>query len=74
MLASNLTSKGQTTIPVEVRKALGLHPGDRVMFEIKNHKAIISRIEPLDYEYYHALESTLEEWASPSDEEAYRDL
>jgi AbrB family looped-hinge helix DNA binding protein len=27
-----MTSKGQVTIPVEIRKELGLQPGDRVSF------------------------------------------
>jgi len=29
---SVLTSKGQTTIPKDVRQHLGLHPGDRIEF------------------------------------------
>lgn len=32
MPSSTVTSKGQITIPVEVRTALGLHAGDRVQF------------------------------------------
>jgi AbrB family looped-hinge helix DNA binding protein len=32
MQTSTLTSKGQVTIPVEVRKRLGLRPGDAVAF------------------------------------------
>lgn len=32
MPAAKVTSKGQITIPVKVRKALGLKPGDRVDF------------------------------------------
>ena len=32
MRISTLTSKGQVTIPAEVRKRLGLHPGDHVGF------------------------------------------
>jgi AbrB family looped-hinge helix DNA binding protein len=32
MSAATVTSKGQITIPVEVRKALGLHTGSRVAF------------------------------------------
>ncbi|MGH8296183.1 MAG: AbrB/MazE/SpoVT family DNA-binding domain-containing protein [Steroidobacteraceae bacterium] len=32
MAAATLTSKGQITIPVEVRQALGLDTGDRVEF------------------------------------------
>ncbi len=30
-----LTSKGQVTIPQEVRKQLGLHQGDRIEFQIE---------------------------------------
>lgn len=32
MAAATLTSKGQITIPLQVRAALGLEPGDRVEF------------------------------------------
>jgi antitoxin PrlF len=32
MAAATLTSKGQITIPVEVRQALGLDTGDRLEF------------------------------------------
>jgi AbrB family looped-hinge helix DNA binding protein len=33
-IASTITSKGQVTIPVEVRRHLGLHQGDRISFVI----------------------------------------
>ena len=32
MISSKITSKGRITIPVEVRKRLGLKPGTRVWF------------------------------------------
>jgi AbrB family looped-hinge helix DNA binding protein len=32
MPTATMTSKGQTTIPVEVRRELGLAPGDRIDF------------------------------------------
>jgi antitoxin PrlF len=32
MASATVTSKGQITIPVSVRQALGLSPGDRVLF------------------------------------------
>jgi AbrB family looped-hinge helix DNA binding protein len=32
MPLATVTSKGQITIPIEVRAALGLHTGDRVQF------------------------------------------
>lgn len=33
MPTAKVTSKGQITIPNEVRKALGVRPGDRLLFE-----------------------------------------
>jgi antitoxin PrlF len=33
--AARLTSKGQITIPAEVRKVLQLHKGDQLLFEIE---------------------------------------
>ena len=30
---SKVTSKGQITIPLEIRRALGVGPGDRLVFE-----------------------------------------
>lgn len=32
MATATLTSKGQTTIPKEIREKLGLHPGDKIDF------------------------------------------
>lgn len=34
MSTSTVTSKGQTTIPKDVRRRLNLHPGDRLEFVI----------------------------------------
>jgi antitoxin PrlF len=34
MQESTVTIKGQTTLPRDVRQALGLHPGDRVRYMI----------------------------------------
>ena len=33
---AKLTSKGQVTIPHEIRRLLGVHPGDRLIFESDN--------------------------------------
>ena len=35
---SRLTTKGQTTIPAEVRAYLGLKPGDQIAYAMKNGK------------------------------------
>ena len=39
---SSLTSKGQVTIPVSIRKALGLKPHDKVAFRMDNGTVNIS--------------------------------
>lgn len=36
MPSSVLTGKGQTTIPREVRNALGLKPGDRIVYLVED--------------------------------------
>jgi AbrB family looped-hinge helix DNA binding protein len=72
--SSRLTSKGQATIPVEVRKALRLKEGDSVVFEMQKGKVTIRRAEPLDRTFLKLAETTFEEWNSPEDEAAFREL
>jgi AbrB family looped-hinge helix DNA binding protein len=74
-MQSKLSVKGQVTIPLPVRKALGLEPGDFVEYEIQEgDRVTLRRVEPFDVAFHQALASTLDEWSSPEDEEAFRDL
>ena len=41
MTHSTITSKGQTTLPAPIRRALHLKAGDRIMYEIHGDSAII---------------------------------
>jgi antitoxin PrlF len=41
MSIATLTSKGQTTIPMEVRSFLGLHTGDKLEFIIEKSGRVI---------------------------------
>ncbi len=41
---AKITSKGQITIPREVRQALGVRPGDRLLFETDDQGV---RVRPL---------------------------
>lgn len=71
---SKITAKSQTTVPREVREALGVKPGDTLVYRIKSGKVTVARAEPLDRAYLKSLESTLSEWNSKEDADAYDDL
>ncbi|MDF1521530.1 MAG: AbrB/MazE/SpoVT family DNA-binding domain-containing protein [Trueperaceae bacterium] len=43
---ATMTSKGQITIPVEVRKQLGLGRGDRVEFTLEDGAAVLRPLPP----------------------------
>ena len=76
MLAvAKITSKGQTTIPQDVRAALHVVPGDLIAWEVGiDGTATVRRVQPMDIEYLRAIEATLGEWAGAADDEAYREL
>ena len=40
MLASNLTQKGQVTLPSKIRKQLNLKAGDRIAFTLEGNRII----------------------------------
>jgi len=72
---SKLTRKYQATIPEPVRRLLHLEAGDAIVFDIGHDKDVhIRKARPVDMAFARSLESTLNEWASEADEEAYRDL
>ncbi len=41
MTHSTITSKGQTTLPVQIRRALHLKAGDKIQYEIQSDAVII---------------------------------
>ncbi len=45
---STITSKGQTTLPKEVRDALDLKPGDRVRYFIDDGEVCIRPLVPIE--------------------------
>ncbi len=72
--SSRLTKKFQTTIPLSIRKELGLKSGDIIHFELRDGEAVLHKETPLDLAFLQALEGQLTEWQSEADEEAYRAL
>lgn len=72
---AKITSKGQTTVPREIRALLHVKPGDLIAWEQSASGAVqVRRVQPTDVEYLRAVAGTVSEWASEADEEAYRDL
>ena len=72
MIVSKLTSKAQTTIPQPVRAALGLEPGDELLYEIVDGRVILTKARrgtTTDDPF-----RTFEEWNSAADNRAYADL
>ena len=47
MRESTVTSKGQTTLPRDVRAALGLNPGDRVRYVILDGEVLLLKARPV---------------------------
>ncbi|HUF19846.1 MAG TPA: AbrB/MazE/SpoVT family DNA-binding domain-containing protein [Burkholderiales bacterium] len=43
MAVATLTSKGQTTIPKEIRERLGLSPGDKLDFVVEEDGRVVLR-------------------------------
>ena len=44
MATAKITSKGQITLPKEVRRRLGIGPGDQVEFVEENGKYVLKKI------------------------------
>lgn len=51
MPTSTLTSKGQTTVPKEVRELLDLEEGDKLMWEIRGGKVAVTTDRPAFYRW-----------------------
>jgi AbrB family looped-hinge helix DNA binding protein len=52
--SSTISSKGQITVPVEIRTRLGLRPGDRVEFVVEGERTVLrpARAEGNPFERY----------------------
>jgi AbrB family looped-hinge helix DNA binding protein len=46
-MLAKVTSKGQVTLPKAVREALGVGPGDRLLFRVVDGHALIARTPDL---------------------------
>ena len=74
MELARVGARGQTTIPKRVRVAAGLNVGDTLAFEVQTDHLVVRKVPAAQDAYLHGLAYTLDEWNSPEDEEAWRDL
>ena len=70
MITSKLTTKAQTTIPQPVRAALRLQPGDELVYEIDDHRVILTKAGGQPDDPFR----TFSEWESEADTKAYGNL
>ena len=71
---SRLTSKFQATVPSAIRDKLDLKAGDSIAFHVEGEEVVLRKVTPLDLAYLESLETTLGEWNSEHDDDAYGNL
>ena len=71
MITSRLTSKAQTTIPLPVRNALQIAPGDELAYAIDGERVILTKAEKTAADDPFA---TFGEWSSEADRAGYAGL
>lgn len=59
MVTSTVTDKGQTTVPQEVREALGVAPRRRLQWEVRNDGSAVVRPVPSVMELAGCLKSEM---------------
>ena len=64
MAESTLTSKGQTTIPRDIRKLLGLKENDRILYEVEDGKVTI-KPAPSVHQLYATFKSRIRRRGPP---------
>ena len=68
MITSRITEDASTTLPLSVREALGLQPGDEIVYEILDGRVVLRKVgEPVTDDPFAAFE----EWESEADRRAY---
>jgi AbrB family looped-hinge helix DNA binding protein len=73
-MTSKITSKGQTTLPKEIRDKLGVHSGDTLVYEVEGNAVRVRKAEPFDLAWHRVISPTLAEWDSVNDHENFDDL
>jgi len=74
MVTSKISIKGQTTIPSDIRKFLGLRAGDTIDFERDGDRVVVCKVQALDAAFLRLASESFSDWNTPEADEAFRDL
>ncbi len=66
MSTATLSSKSQLVLPAEIRRKLGIHPGDRLVVELEGDHAVVRKAPRSDVEALAAYRSKI--WRDYVDE------
>ena len=69
---SSVTSKGQATIPADIRREAGIEPGDKVLFSFLDGRILVEKSQAIDAAWNAGQSAMLSEWDDP-DEDVYND-
>ena len=74
-ITAKISSKAQTVLPKEVRRRLGLGPGDTIRFRETDQGIVIEKLDVgAGEEEWGDPFAAFSEWASPEEDEAWKDL
>ena len=74
MQNSRITSKHQATAPADFLTALNVGAGDTLDSDVRGGVVQVRKARALEVAFAAAEETTLHEWASAEDDEAWRGL
>jgi antitoxin PrlF len=70
-IRSKLSSRSRVAVPKAVREAIGVGPGDPIVFEVRDREVVVRRApEPARDDPF----AVFTEWASRADAKTYDDL
>ncbi|EPD5623966.1 AbrB/MazE/SpoVT family DNA-binding domain-containing protein [Escherichia coli] len=69
MPRSRIDRKGRTTLPLSVRNALNLKPGDELAYQIERGRVVLTRVKVV--QVMNDPFATFSEWDSEADHRAY---
>ncbi len=73
-MKARVSADHQLPLPPAVRQALSLNPGDVIDIRVEGDRLVLTKPTAEQLAELRALQSTLGEWLSPEDDDAFADL